>query len=98
MGQPDDDSRMAPGNHKFIHAQASLCLVDKKAESHPEDRGPGIAGSNSHVIQRWENPDSAGGRAVSDPWEDDEGFQLCEEMGEGSPESQETVEMYDFLS
>lgn len=68
MGQPEDDGpRMAPGNHNFAHAQAGPCLADKKAESHPKDRGPGIAGSNSYVIQRWENPDSAGGRAASDP-------------------------------
>ena len=88
MGQSEDhDSRIASSNYNFIHAQVSPCLVDRNAESHPEDRGPGITGINSHVIQRWENPDSAGGRAVSDPWEDDEGFQLCEEMGEGSPKS-----------
>jgi len=71
MGQPeDDDLRMAHGNHNLAHAQAGPCLVDKKAESHPEDHRPGIAGSNSHVIQRWENPESAGGRAASDPSRD----------------------------
>ena len=97
MSQPEDDQlRMAPNNHNFAHTQASPCLADKNAGGHPEDDGLRVAGSGSHVIQHWENPDSAGGRAVSDPWKDSEPEELFEDEEEESPpQSRETLGLQD---
>ena len=59
MNQPDNELRIAPSDHNSAYTQTSPSPANRNMGHHPEDDGPGIAGSPSGSTYAWYDPDSS---------------------------------------